>query len=288
MENLGIRLAGELAVLTTNGESLNNVFEFAERCLFDGDIEQKLMFTHQARQLADEQCLLFQDNGQVLPISRTAFPDKPLLLMPRDMPRRRLETKEGKAAFFHALAHIEFMAIYLAWDIIYRFRGLPEDFYRDWLIVADEEALHFAMIREHLLNLGVDYGDLPAHRGLWSHAEDTAGDILARLAVVPRCMEARGLDVTPAMIDKLESMDDQAGVAILTRIYQDEIGHVERGSYWFNTLANQRGCDPEQTYKDMIQACYKGKPKGPFNREVRIIAGFSNNEIDWLEERLHE
>lgn len=265
-----------------------NIFNFAEHCLFDSDIEQKLKLTHQARQILDANRLSFQSTGEVLPIARTVFPAKPVLLMPRDMPRRRLDSLAGKAAFFHALAHIEFMAIYLAWDIVYRFRGLPEDFYRDWLIVADEEARHFAMIREHLMTLGVDYGDLPAHRGLWSHAEDTAGDILARLAVVPRCMEARGLDVTPAMIDKLGAMDDQAGVAILTRIYQDEVGHVERGSYWFNTLAKQRGCDPEKTYKEMILACFKGKPKGPFNREVRIIAGFSNNEIDWLEERLHE
>lgn len=270
------------------GERVNKLFNFAERCLFDDDIEQKLVLTHRARALLEDNRLSFQPGGEPLPIAETVFPAKPKLLMPRDMPRRRMDTKEGKAAFFHALAHIEFMAIYLAWDIVYRFRGLPEDFYRDWLIVADEEALHFAMIREHLLTLGVDYGDLPAHRGLWSHAEDTADDVLARLAVVPRCMEARGLDVTPAMIDKLRELDDQAGVAILTRIYEDEVGHVERGSYWFNTLAKQRGCDPEQTYKEMIMACYKGKPKGPFNREVRIIAGFSNNEIDWLEERSHE
>ncbi len=277
-----------LAASLDFGESVNNIFNFAERCLFNGDIEQKLVLTHQARALLDDKYLSFLPIGEVLPINDTVFPAKPELLMPRDMPRRRMDTLEGKAAFFHALAHIEFMAIYLAWDIIYRFRGLPEDFYRDWLIVADEEATHFAMIREHLLTLGVDYGDLPAHRGLWSHAEDTSNDILARLAVVPRCMEARGLDVTPAMIDKLRTMGDQAGVAILTRIYEDEVGHVERGSYWFNNLAKQRGCDPERTYKEMIMACYKGKPKGPFNREVRIIAGFSNNEIDWLEERLHE
>ena len=204
------------------------------------------------------------------------------------MPRRRLDTKEGKAAFFHALAHIEFMAIYLAWDIIYRFRNLPEQFYRDWLRIADEEVLHFEMLRKHLLALGRDYGDLPVHKGLWTHAEDTAGDILARLAVVPRCMEARGLDVTPQMIEKLKTLDDQKGVAILTRIYEDEIGHVERGSYWFNFFARQRNLDPEQVYKEKILACYQGKPKGPFNREVRIIAGFSHNEIDWLEERLHE
>lgn len=267
---------------------MQQIFDFAGRCLFDSRIDRKLALTHQARQLLDNNSLSLQACGEVLPISATVFPSKPQLLMPRDMPKRRLDTPEGKAAFFHALAHIEFVAIYLAWDIIYRFRGLPDDFYRDWLMIADEEALHFAMIREHLLTLGADYGDLPAHRGLWSHAEDTADDILARLAVVPRCMEARGLDVTPAMIDKLKAMGDDAGVAILTRIYQDEVGHVERGSYWFNTLARQRGLEPEACYRELILSYYKGKPKGPFNREVRIIAGFSNNEIDWLEERLHE
>ncbi|QPK64443.1 ferritin-like domain-containing protein [Methylomonas sp. LL1] len=267
---------------------MNNLFEFAERCLFDSDIAQKLALTHQARALLDDNRLSFETGSQALPIVNTMFPAKPQLLMPRDMPRRRLDTVEGKAAFFHALAHIEFVAIYLAWDIIYRFRGLPEDFYRDWLGIADEEAQHFGLIRNHLLTLGFDYGDLPAHRGLWSHAEDTAEDILARLALVPRCMEARGLDVTPAMIDKLRALGDSAGVAILTRIYQDEIGHVERGSFWFNALAKQRGLEPEQAYKELILNYYKGKPKGPFNREVRIIAGFSDNEIDWLEERLHE
>lgn len=267
---------------------MKNLFKLAESCLFGSDIGNKLQITHQARQWAEANALSFSDAEAPRPIADTIFPDKPVLLMPRDMPRRRLDTSEGKAAFFHALAHIEFMAIYLAWDIIYRFRGLPEDFYRDWLRIADEEALHFEMLTAHLLTLKTDYGDLPAHKGLWTHAEDTAEDILARLAVVPRCMEARGLDVTPAMIEKLKAMGDQAGVAILTRIYEDEIGHVERGSYWFNFFAAQRGLDAEQVYKEKILSCYQGKPKGPFNREVRIIAGFSHNEIDWLEERLHE
>jgi len=267
---------------------LKNLYELAEHCLFDSDITQKLTTTHQAQQLAQAGQLSFKPSSPVKSIANTKFPDKPQLLMPRDMPRRRLDTIEGKAAFFHALAHIEFVAIYLAWDIIYRFRGLPEDFYRDWLKIADEEAQHFSLIRQHLLSLGVDYGDLPAHGGLWSHAEDTAEDILARLAVVPRCMEARGLDVTPGMIHKLQTMGDHAGVAILQRIYDDEIGHVERGSYWFNFLAGQQNLDPEASYKQLILNFYQGKPKGPFNREVRIIAGFTHDEIDWLEERLNE
>jgi len=267
---------------------LNAIFTFAERCLFDAAIDAKLQATHQAQQLADAGLLAFTQSSTPRPISETVFPDKPILLRPRDMPRRRLDTKEGKAAFFHALAHIEFMAIYLAWDIVYRFNGLPEPFYRDWLQIADEEASHFEMIRAHLSTLGYDYGDLPAHKGLWMHAEDTVGDLLARLAVVPRCMEARGLDVTPAMIEKLEALDDRQGVAVLKRIFEDEIGHVERGSYWFNFFAEQQNLDAEQVYKEKILSCYQGKPKGPFNREVRIIAGFSHNEIDWLEERLHE
>lgn len=267
---------------------MNTIFDLAERCLFDADIARKLETTHQAQQLAQTGQLSFEPATPPKPIADTLFPDKPLLLMPRDMPRRRLDTREGKAAFFHALAHIEFMAIYLAWDIIYRFRGLPEAFYRDWLKIADEEARHFELLRRHLSGFGVGYGDLPAHKGLWTHAEDTADDILARLAVVPRCMEARGLDVTPAMIEKLRGLGDDAGAAILQRIYRDEVGHVERGSYWFNVFCRQAGLDPEQTYKEKILACYQGKPKGPFNREVRIIAGFTHNEIDWLEERLHE
>ena len=235
-----------------------------------------------------ENRLSLQGIERILPIADTVFPAKPQLLMPRDMPRRRLSSDAGKAAFFHALAHIEFVAIYLAWDIIYRFRGLPEQFYHDWLGIAAEEAEHFSLIRQHLNQFGVDYGDLPAHGGLWSHAEDTATDLLARLAIVPRCMEARGLDVTPGMMDKLRQVDEHTGVGILQRIYQDEIGHVQCGSYWFKFLALQQGLQPEQKYKELIHGYYQGKLKGPFNREVRIIAGFSHNEIDWLEAGLHE
>lgn len=274
-------------MLVTDAKS--SIFDVAERCLFDAEISAKLTNTHQVQQLADQGLLQFATDQPIRPMAETSFPPRPQLLMPRDMPRRRFDTDEGRAAFFHALAHIEFVAIYLAWDIIYRFRGLPEAFYRDWLTIADEEALHFAMIRQHLLSqFNIDYGDLPAHSGLWLHAEDTAHDILARLAIVPRCIEARGLDVTPAMIDKLKLIGDHDGAAIITRIYQDEIGHVERGSYWFKFVAEQRGVDADAAYRELILQFFKGKPKGPFNREARIIAGFSDHEIDWLEEREHD
>ncbi|WP_150048782.1 MULTISPECIES: ferritin-like domain-containing protein [Methylomonas] len=267
---------------------MNNFFTLAEQCLFDADIERKIALTIEAQRLAQQGGLAFADPPCPRPIAETCFPQRPLLLMPRDMPRRRLDTSEGRAAFFHALAHIEFMAIYLAWDIAYRFRGLPVEFCLDWLKIAAEEAEHFALLRKHLQSLGYDYGDLPAHKGLWSHAEQTAEDILARLAVVPRCLEARGLDVTPAMIDKLRDLGDHDGVAILSRIYHDEIGHVERGSYWLTALARRQGLAPEQVFKEKLLAYFPGKPKGPFNRDVRIIAGFSQHEIDWLEEGTHE
>ena len=160
---------------------------------------------------------------------------------------------------------------------------LPEQFYQDWLRVADEEAQHFTLIREHLLTMGIDYGDLPAHGGLWDHARQTAEDLLARLAIVPRCMEARGLDVTPAMIKKFEAMNDGRGVAILTRILNDEVGHVQLGSKWFAYQCRQTSVDPDDTYKQLISQFYKGKPKGPFNRKMRIIGGFSEAELEWLE-----
>ncbi|KAF0090954.1 MAG: hypothetical protein FD128_2907, partial [Hyphomonadaceae bacterium] len=204
-------------------------------------------------------------------ISSVCFPEKPQLLPPRLVPNRKLTQAGGVAAFFHAIAHIEFMAIYLAWDILYRFRGLPEGFYQDWLTVADEEAQHFELICEHLKNLGLEYGDLSAHGGLWDHAQQTAGDVVARLALVPRCMEARGLDVTPGIIKKFQDMGDAASVGILTRILTDEVGHVERGSYWFKWCCETRELSPESHYQQMLKQYYQGgRPKGPFNREITM------------------
>jgi len=264
--------------------SNSNIFEFAEACLYRTDIDEKLALTHQAKQLLEEGKLSFDSNQPVLPIELVEFPGKPELLAPRDMPKRKLNSVQGLSAFFHAIAHIEFIAIYLAWDLLYRFRDLPQQFYRDWLRIADEEAQHFALIRKHLQAMNTDYGDFPAHSGLWDHAQDTANDLVARLALVPRCMEARGLDVTPAMIEKFKLQGDEASVSLLTRILTDEVGHVERGSYWFQHVCQRQGIESESKYQQTLIEYYKGKkPKGPFNREMRIIAGFSNAELDWLE-----
>ncbi|MGZ5007221.1 MAG: ferritin-like domain-containing protein [Methylobacter sp.] len=263
---------------------MKNVFEFAEAFFDTTCVDEKLALTHQAWQTFIDEELSFNSNSPVMPIDRVTFPDKPELLAPRQMPRRKLTTPDGVAAFFHAIAHVEFVAIYLAWDILYRFRGMPEQFYQDWLRVADEEVQHFALIRTHLRAMRLDYGDLPAHSGLWDHAKDTADDLPGRLAMVPRCMEARGLDVTPALIEKFKRLGDDAGVAILTRILTDEVGHVQLGSYWFKFVCQERGFDVEAKYRELIDHYYiGGKPKGPFNRELRKIAGFSDAEIDWLE-----
>jgi uncharacterized ferritin-like protein (DUF455 family) len=263
---------------------MKNVFECAETFFKPAQVDEKLALTHQAWQAYIVGELIFASERPVLSIDQVTFPSRPELLAPRQMPRRKLTTPAGVAAFFHAIAHVEFVAIYLAWDILYRFRGMPEQFYQDWLRVADEEAQHFALIRTHLRGMQLDYGDLPAHSGLWDHAKDTADDLLGRLAMVPRCMEARGLDVTPALIEKFRLLGDDASLAILERILTDEVEHVKLGSYWFKYVCQQQGFEAEAKYRELIDYYYVGgKPKGPFNRELRKVAGFSDAEIDWLE-----
>jgi uncharacterized ferritin-like protein (DUF455 family) len=226
----------------------------------------------------------YASEGEPLPISATVFPPLPKLVEPKNLPRRSLATENGRIALLHSLAHIEFYAIHLAWDILYRFRGLPVKFYQDWLGVAVEEALHFSMLRERLRELGSDYGNLPAHRGLWDVATDTSGDVLARLALVPRTLEARGLDVTPGMIEKLLQVGDTESAGILGRILQDEVGHVAIGSRWFKTICAQRGLDPESTYFELVEKLLKGRIHGPINHELRKQAGFNEAEIYRLEQ----
>ena len=264
---------------------MNNVFDFAAACLQRTEIDEKLLLTAEAWKLYQQGELKFDSLSAPLGIENVCFPDKPDLLAPRFMARRKLGTPEGVQAFYHALAHIEFIAIYLAWDILYRFRGLPQKFYQDWLRVAQEEAVHFNLIRNHLRKLGIDYGDLPAHQGLWEHAQDTAHDLLARLTIIPRCMEARGLDVTPGMIEKVRTLKDDAGVKILQRILEDEQQHVAIGSKWFYQQCQAQDLEPEATFKKLVLMYFKNnKPKGPFNTEMRLKAGFTASELAWLEE----
>ena len=215
--------------------------------------------------------------GRGSPPARPARPERPLLLPPREMPKRRAGgERASRVALLHALAHIELNAIDLAWDLIARFsgEGLPRTFFDDWVAVAEEEATHHALLSTRLAELGAAYGDLPAHDGLWEAAAATAHAFLARLAVVPLVLEARGLDVTPEMISRLDRAGDEASAAILRRIYRDEIGHVAVGCRWFEWACAGRGLPAVETYQEMVRHHFKGVLKPPFNAVGRAAAGF--------------
>jgi uncharacterized ferritin-like protein (DUF455 family) len=212
------------------------------------------------------------------PPDRPARPERPQLLPARDMPKRRAgRGDKARIALLHALAHIELNAIDLAWDIIARFSDetLPDQFYNDWTIVAEEEAKHFMLLSDRLESLGAAYGDLPAHDGLWEAAETTAHDLLARLAIVPLVLEARGLDVTPRMIDRMKSFGDGETAAILTTIYEDEIGHVTVGKKWFDWLCTQRSLEPIVTWQALVHEHFRGQLKPPFNDQARAVTGLT-------------
>jgi uncharacterized ferritin-like protein (DUF455 family) len=210
-------------------------------------------------------------------------PPRPALIPPKDVPRRSPFTPEGRAALLHSVAHIEFNAINLALDALWRFPGLPQAYYRDWLQVAREEALHFSLLSEHLATLGHHYGDFDAHDGLWTMCEKTAHDPLARMALVPRTLEARGLDATPPMQAKLRKAGDQRAVEILDVILRDEVGHVAIGNRWYAWLCERDGVDPVAHYP--VLAALHGAPRlrAPFNLEARRAAGFTEEELAKLE-----
>jgi uncharacterized ferritin-like protein (DUF455 family) len=205
-------------------------------------------------------------------------PPQPLLVRPRNVPRRGLGSVEGRCALIHAITHIEFNAINLALDAVCRFDGMPGDYYADWLSVARDEARHFVMLRERLRRLGRDYGDFPAHNGLWEAAEKTAHDPLQRMALVPRVLEARGLDVTPGMMQRLREVGDTETLAILEVILLEEVRHVAIGTRWFGWLCVQRGLEPVPTFRRLLSehgVCLHP----PLNLAARYAAGFVDAEL---------
>jgi uncharacterized ferritin-like protein (DUF455 family) len=204
------------------------------------------------------------------------------LVPPAQLGLRSVHTLEGRAILIHALAHIEFNAINLALDVLWRFANMPDKFYYDWLQVAQEECEHFGLLKQHLQTLGHQYGDFSGHDGLWEMAERTQDDVLARLALVPRTLEARGLDASPAVRHKLASGGDPAGAAIIDIILRDEIGHVAIGNHWYRWLCTERGLDPIKTYAELATTYRAPKLKGPFNIEARLAAGFEAAEIALL------
>lgn len=221
---------------------------------------------------------LLKNLGTATPPYRPGRPDLPALLPPRAVKKRKITAAPaGRTALLHALAHIELNAIDLAWDAVARFvqAGFPRAYLDDWVRVADEESKHFLLLADRLEALGSFYGALPAHDGLWQAAIETADDPLARMAIVPLVLEARGLDVTPPMIAKLRAVGDDASADILDIIYHDEIGHVAVGKRWFDFLCDRDGLEPVSTWQDVVRSRFKGGVKPPFNIPAREAAGFS-------------
>ncbi|HEX8956974.1 MAG TPA: ferritin-like domain-containing protein [Burkholderiaceae bacterium] len=224
----------------------------------------------------DEQTLIGE------PADIPGRPDLPELVDPLAVGRRSMGSVEGRAALIHALAHIEFNAINLALDAVWRFAAMPREFYTDWLRVAGEEALHFSLLARHLQTLGYGYGSFKAHNSLWDMAHKTRGDVLARIALVPRTFEARGLDATPPIRAKLAQAGDHAAAEILDIILKDEIGHVAVGNRWYGWLCAQRQLDPIAAFADLSQRYKAPMLRGPFNIAARRAAGFTEEELSRL------
>lgn len=256
-----------------------NLHAATRAALTEGDVEAKLASAARLWSTWQAGGLALAPWHDPLPVIEAGRPSRPELVPPQRVPRRELSHPEGHAALIHALAHIEFTAINLALDAVYRFQGLPAEYYADWLRIAAEEAHHFRLLRDHLRTLGRDYGDFPAHAGLWALAMMTAADPLARMALVPRLMEARGLDATPGIRKKLAAHGDAAGAVILDIILRDEITHVAAGDRWFRHLCAERGLDPRTTWRRLVLEYDVPKPRRPFNETARLAAGFSADEL---------
>ncbi|MET0519258.1 MAG: ferritin-like domain-containing protein [Burkholderiaceae bacterium] len=237
-----------------------------------------------ALQAAGQRGELELDSAQEIarPPGLPGRPERPRRVPTLQVPKRSPFTPAGRAALIHAIAHIEFNAINLALDAVWRFAGMPREYYFDWLQVAGEEALHFGLLHEHLQGLGHAYGDFDAHDGLWTMAEKTSGDVLARMALVPRTLEARGLDATPPLQAKFARAGDQRAVEILALILRDEVGHVQIGNRWYRQLCRERGLDPVALYPQLVARYEAPRLRPPFNLAAREAAGFSAEELAYL------
>jgi len=230
----------------------------------------------------DSQAPLDTAHTIAVPPEAPGRPLRPPLVQATEIRLQSLRTAEGKAGLIHSIVHIELNAIDLALEVVVRFANMPEAFYRDWVRIAKEEALHFTLLRDHLRTYGFEYGDFPAHNGLWDMAERTRHDILARIALVPRTLEARGLDASPQVKKKLLGAGDAKAGEILDIILRDEIGHVACGNHWYRWLCEQHGLDPLATYAELVARYQPPKLRAPFNLEARRLAGFDESELQAL------
>jgi len=263
---------------------LDDLYLRAHDCLMACDVAAKLAGVDALRRdLLDGRVAASGNAAAAVSIAAPGRPARPLLVDPRAVPQRRLGSAVGRAALIHAVVHIEFNAINLALDHAYRFREFPVEYAAGWIAVAAEEAHHFSLLRAHLRGLGFDYGDFPAHDGLWQMNFKTAHDPLARMALVPRTLEARGLDVTPAIQARLEAAGDSAAARLLDIILADEVGHVALGDRWFRWLCQARGLIPEIEFRRLLGEYHAPRTVLPLNRAARRLAGFGENELDSLE-----
>lgn len=254
--------------------------DLARECIDCADPARKLALTAFAhRALREGRASLRDDGAPPRGIAAPGRPPRPRLVPPRDLPHRGLGTPDGRAALVHAVAHIEFNAINLAWDAVYRFRAMPDDYYRDWAAIAADEARHYALLSARLAQLGHAYGDFDAHDGLWQMAATTADSVLARMALVPRVLEARGLDVTPGMIMRLRAAGDDITADILEVILSEEVAHVAAGSRWFRWCCAREGLEPVATFRGLLETHLRGSLRGPFNLDARRAAGFGEDEL---------
>jgi uncharacterized ferritin-like protein (DUF455 family) len=262
------------------------LFRSLEAAILESSPNRKCELTAQLREAWCAGDLSLDPHSEILPIDDPGRPQQPLLVDPRKLARRSIASEEGRICLLHAIAHIEFNAINIALDAAYRFRDVPKQFVSDWLLVACEEARHFCMLEQELRRRGSRYGACQAHRGLWDMVCKTRDNLLHRMALVPRVMEARGLDVTPGLIAKFKQFKDPVAVEILETIYRDEIGHVRIGNHWYREQCKQQGVDADSTFRQLVSEYMGDKLRGPFNWPARIEAGFNADELGSLEREL--
>ena len=266
---------------------MRNLYQEAKNCFLTEDPDEKMQLSLEIASDWDAGNLQWHEGEvplePVLQLNQPGRLEKPELVEARKVKNRGFKSVQQRAALIHALAHIEMTAVNLSWDSIYRYRQLPEEYYADWVKTAREETQHFYLLRQSLRDMGYDYGDFPAHNELWQMAVTTADDLMARMAIVHRVLEARALDVVPFSVEKFRAIGDKTTADSLIIIANDEIGHVNAGSRWFRYRCEQEQVDADQMFFSLIKKYLRSTPKGPFNREARLKAGFSRYEMQELE-----
>lgn len=261
-----------------------NIYAFTHALLQETDADTKVSGAKRLHENILDDRIVFDHDYPVYDEVIGALPTKVKLVSPREVERRRLYSPDGKAAMLHAICHIEYNAINIALEAVYRFRDMPVAYYHDWITVAAEEAYHYRLLRTHLNAYGYEYGDFTAHNSLWEMTEKTKQDVLHRMALVPRLLEARGLDVTPEIAKKLLRANDTIAYEILSIIFHDEINHVRVGNRWYAFVCEQRSLCPIETFSQLLAHYAPTYIRGPISHQARLRAGFKNSELKLIEE----